>query len=109
MEQPTEKPHRVTQMLKDLRLYGDTLPNRFNCWLKDLPTVQWQAVVSAALAMGTGIVYWICQLKTIKVDPINFGLWLGFVAAYGGIQYKSFKTKRETYNPEISSKQNTSP
>lgn len=100
------KKGRVTQFIKDLRLDTLSIPEQFNKWLTGLSTVQFQALISAMLAGGTAIVYWITMLKTIKVDPVNFGMWLGFVAAYGGIAYRQFKTKRETYNPDIPSKQN---
>jgi hypothetical protein len=58
------------------------------------------------LAEQTFIMYAVSVAYDKELDAIVFGMWLGFVAAYGGIAYKQFKTKRETYNPNISSRQN---
>lgn len=98
---------RVSQWVQKVRDQGLSLPTQFNAWLAQLPTVQFQALVSAILACGTALVYWICVLWTIEVDPTTFGIWLTFVGAYGGITYySSFKVKRATYKPEIQSAQN---
>jgi hypothetical protein len=97
---------RTTQLIKNLRLEGEKIPKQINDWLQALPTVQFQAVVSALLAEQTFIMYAVSVAYDKELDAIVFGMWLGFVAAYGGIAYKQFKTKRETYNPNISSRQN---
>lgn len=97
---------RTTQFIKAIRLETLSIPEQFNKWLTGLSTVPFQALISAMLAMGTAAVYWTTMLKTIKVDTVNFGMWLGFVAAYGGIAYRQFAKKRDTYNPDIASKQN---
>lgn len=83
------------------------LPTGLNAWLSMLPTVQFQALVSAVLAGGTACVYWVCLVAQIPIDSMNFGIWLSFVAAYGGVTYyKTFKSKRETFRPEVRSRQN---
>lgn len=86
---------------------ADTVSSWLHDWLADLPTVQFQAVISAILACGTALIYWVCVARQIVIDSVNFGIWLSFVAAYGGVTYyKAFKTKRQTYKPHIMSAQN---
>lgn len=98
----------MSQFIRDMRLRTISIPDQFNLWLAKLPTVQYQALISSLLAFGTTVVYWICMLKEIKVDPVNLVAVLAFIAAYGRINYASpFKVKRESYNPNIESKQNT--
>lgn len=91
---------RLTTFIHDLRLKGDSLPARFNDWLQKLPTVQFQAIVSAMLAFGTAVWYWGMVAYEKEIDSTNFIAWLAFVAAYGGIAYaRPFKVKRDTYDP----------
>lgn len=97
---------RATEMIQAIRLHGDSIPKQLNDWLAKLPTVQWQAFISAMLALGTGFTVWICMLKEIKIELGMFIAWLGFVAAYGGIAYKQFAKKRDTYTPQLDSHQN---
>jgi hypothetical protein len=80
---------------------------KFNLWLGTLPSTNFQVLISATLALTTALVYYVAVLRQISVDSVNFGLWLGFVAAYGGITYRQFAKKRDTHNPEMPSKQNT--
>lgn len=100
---------RFTQAIHAMRLQSESLPKQLNDWLQELPTVQFQALVSALLAEQTFVMYALSVAYNKELDAVVFGMWLGFVAAYGGIAYKQFKTKRETYNPEVPSKQNVSP
>jgi hypothetical protein len=72
------------------------MPDRVNSWLATLPSTNFQVVTSALLALSTALVYYVAVLQSIEIDSMNFGMWLGFVAAYGGISYRQFKTKRET-------------
>lgn len=91
---------RVSTFIHDLRLAGDSIPKRFNDWLQKLPTVQFQAVISAMLAFGTALWYWGMEANDKDIDGTNFIAWLAFVAAYGGIAYaRPFAKKRETYDP----------
>lgn len=101
------KIQRVSKFVQQVREQGLMLPGQFNAWLAGLPTVQFQALVSAILAGGTALVYWGAVLMEKPIDATTFGIWLTFVAAYGGVNYySSFKAKRDSYKPEIKSEQN---
>jgi len=81
-------------------------PQRLNAWLATLPSTNFQVATSAGLAMTTATVYYVAVLRMINVDSVNFGMWLGFVAAYGGISYKQFAKKRDSINEEMQAKRN---
>lgn len=98
---------RVDEQITRAQDGADTFGRWLNDWLAGLPTVQFQAVISAILACGTALTYWVCVVRQTAIDSINFGIWLSFVAAYGGVTYyKAFKTKRQTHDKNILSAQN---
>lgn len=97
---------RLSTFIQAVRLRSESLPAQLNAWLMKLPTVQFQAMVSALLAEQTFIMYVLAVAYDKELDWNIFGMWLAFVAAYGGIAYKQFRAKRDTYKPEIRSEQN---
>lgn len=97
---------RATQMLAAFAAPVVEWPTKFNRWLTALPTVQYQVFVASFPASGTCVVVWVCMLKQIPIDHVTLAELLAFIAALSHISYRAFKTKRETYNPDLPTKQN---
>lgn len=67
-----------------------------NAWLGTVPTTPFMTLVGASLAILTFGLYATLALLEKPVEEIAFGLWLGFCAAWAGLDFKRFKAKRET-------------
>ncbi len=65
-------------------------------WIKDAPSHQLNVVCSTLMAILTGLVLLVCFVLERKPDPYLVGLWLTFLGAWKGINYKQFAAKRET-------------
>jgi hypothetical protein len=79
---------------------------RLNDWLKDLASTNFKIAVGAFLAVSTALFYFGSEMRCIAyaseaqcrpIDSTNFGLWLAFVASWGGLTYLQFAKKRDTY------------
>lgn len=64
--------------------------------LPSLPSTNFKILVGARLAYLTLFFYFATELAGRHIDSVNFGLWLGFVAAWATISYAQFRTKRQT-------------
>lgn len=79
---------------------------RLNKWIATVASTNFKIVVGAFLAIGTMIFYFGSEIRCVfyypeaacrAIDSTNFGLWLGFVAAWAGLSYVQFAKKRDTY------------
>ena len=78
-----------------------------NWWgLDKLPSTNFKIAVGAILSILTAIFYFASEMRCTLVDnsspcrpidSVNFGMWLGFVAAWAAITTYQFKVKRDTY------------
>ena len=66
-------------------------------WIDQLASTNFKIVVGAFMSLCTMAFYFVGTILGKDIDSINFGLWLGYVAAWAGLSYVQFKTKRETY------------
>ena len=83
-------------MTTRFRAWLQTFGKDLNEWLGSVPTTPFMTLVGASLAVLTFALYATLALLEKPVEEIAFGLWLGFVAAWAGLDFKRFKAKRET-------------
>jgi hypothetical protein len=65
-------------------------------WLNQLNTPTYKTVWAVWCCIGTFMVWGACTLFEVHVEEVAFGLWLGFLAAWMGINYKTYATTRDT-------------
>lgn len=66
-------------------------------WITELPSTNFKIVVGTFMSLCTMAFYFIGTILGHPIDSVNFGLWLGYIAAWGGLSYAQFAKKRETY------------
>jgi hypothetical protein len=66
-------------------------------WISELASTNFKIVVGAFMSLCTMAFYFIGTILNRPIDSVNFGLWLGYVAAWAGLSYVQFAKKRETY------------
>ncbi len=65
-------------------------------WLTKVVSTTLVVVTGCTLAIGLTLFYMVATTLGKELDPITFGSMLTFAAAFAGVGYKQFKSKRET-------------
>lgn len=65
-------------------------------WLTKLASTAFNTVIGGAMALLITIFYMVATLLGIKIEPVVFGLVLGFIAGYSGLSVKQFQIKRDS-------------
>lgn len=66
-------------------------------WIDELASTNFKIIVGAFMSVCTMIFYFAGTILGRSIDSVNFGLWLGYVAAWAGLSYVQFAKKRDTY------------
>lgn len=89
---------KVDAVAKDVKIVKQAVLGRFQGFLKEMPSTNWVIFTGTLAAMMTGSVYLVVLLLELKVEPIAFAAWLGFLAGWIGFGVRQFRIKRETHD-----------
>ncbi len=65
-------------------------------WLSKIVSTTLVVVTGCVLALVLTLFYMVATTLGREIDPITFGSMLAFAAAFSGVGYKQFRSKRET-------------
>lgn len=65
-------------------------------WLQKIVSTTLVVVTGCVLAIALTLFYMVVTTLGKDIDPVTFGSMLAFAAAFAGVGYKQFKSKRET-------------
>jgi hypothetical protein len=76
---------------------ADNTLARIKAFLADINSTNWIIVTGTFVGALTAVVYLTGIMLEKHPEPVTFGMWLSFSAAWIGFGVKQFRVKRETH------------